>query len=455
MSDNLLNSRINEFIEAIMKVAQGDFTIQLDLTGENNHLDALAMGINMMVDDLKKGRDTALENDRIKLLNAQLVEANVKALESDRLKSMFLQNVSHEIRTPLNAIIGFSELLPRYFENKDKLNYFSTIIKQRGFDLLDLINDILDLSQIETGQLPINLENFELSELLIDLHTFFINHRQKINKTHIELHYETDPCHKQKYIHTDKGKIKQIFVNLIYNAFKFTEAGTIKFGYTIDGKNSIEYFVSDTGLGIPVDKQSVIFERFVQLENETDNTQHGTGLGLSIVKGLIELMGGSISLQTTAGKGSTFYFTVPYESTDVTGVKIVNKGIPTCIDWHQYTILVVEDDIYNAEYLEEVLSETKINVLKSSNAKDAIDIINLDLPVDIVLMDVKLPGINGLEATRILKSKMPRIRVIAQTAYSSNEDAKKAINAGCDDYICKPFNKDLLIKKINKQLGYL
>lgn len=454
MSDHSNNKRVDKLIDAVIKVAHGDYSVQVNLSSENDNLDALAMGINMMVDDLKKGRETELENDRIKLLNYQLEEANRKALESDRLKTVFLQNMSHEIRTPLNAIIGFAELLTKNFNNKEKLNNFSSIIKQRGIDLLDLINDILDLSRIETGQLPVNLEDCDLSELLDDLHLFFTNHSQKIGKSHVNLQYILPSRLQQNLIHTDKGKLKQIFVNLIYNALKFTNEGKIEFGCSLTNDNKIEYFVSDSGTGIPPDKQSAIFDRFMQLGNNS-NLHKGTGLGLSIVKGLIELLGGDIKLKSEVGEGSTFYFTVPYEIVEASVPKVNLTESNMENNWDRYTILIVEDDPFNMQFLEEVLIDTQINLLRTTNADDAIDLVKSNSQIDIILMDVKLPGMNGLDALRIIKNLKPEIKIIVQTAYALTDDRINAENAGGDGYVSKPISWDILIHMIKEQINLL
>jgi CheY-like chemotaxis protein len=413
------------------------------------------MGINMMVEDLKAGRDAALENDRINMLNAQLIEANKRALESDRLKTLFLQNMSHEIRTPLNAIIGFSNLIPKSFDDHEKLEKFSSIIKQRGLDLLDLINDILDLSRIESGQLPINIEECDLAELFNDLHLFFSNHKQKIGKEHIEIEFSKECKYRQMLIKADKGKIKQIFVNLLYNSLKFTDNGRIDFGCCMNENNQIEFFVSDTGIGIPEDQLVNVFERFIQLNNSKTNVQKGTGLGLSIVKGLVELLKGNISLKSEPGKGSSSRFYIPYEILEKSPVKIQKPIVKENLNWEKYTVLIVEDDEYNSHYLHEVLVRTKVKILSTENARDALEIINSGKHIDLILMDIKLKGMDGLEASRLVKSKYPQIKIIAQTAFASNADKKSAMDAGCDDYISKPIDNVLLLEMISFHLDLL
>lgn len=388
----------------------------------------------------------------IQEINTQLEESKEKAQESDRLKTVFMQNMSHEIRTPMNAIMGFSDLLVKNFDNKEKLQKFTTIIKQRSSDLLELINEILDLSKIETGQLPINVESFYLSELLDELNTFFLIHRQKIGKTHISLTF-TDCCKSSDLlISTDKGKLKQIFINLIYNALKFTEEGNVSFGCINEDENTFSFFVSDTGIGIPDDKQTIIFERFMQLNNQTNGALGGTGLGLSIVKGLITLLGGTIRVESKVNQGSTFYFTIPYQIMNQSSTSNKTSYIDYSAKWGDYTLLIVEDDVYNTEYLIEALSDTDINIVAAPDAENAIAIIKSGRPIDIILMDIRMPGMNGLDATKYIKQNKPNIKIIAQTAYASNYDRNQALSIGCNDFISKPVNRDLLLEKINNQL---
>lgn len=243
-----------------------------------------------------------------KRINNELVLSKVKAEESDRLKTAFLHNMSHEIRTPMNAIMGFSDLLVSNYNNKLKLEKFSEIIRQRCNDLLYLINDILDIAKIESGQLTTNLEVCSLNELFIELTTFFKEHQKQIKKQQIVFSLEYFYLPTEDYILTDKVKLKQIFINLISNAFKFTDEGTIKYGCKRDDIYGILFFVSDTGIGIPKDKQNYIFKRFTQVPNTNNWSTGGTGLGLSIVEGLIQLLGGQIWLESEPEKGTTFYF---------------------------------------------------------------------------------------------------------------------------------------------------
>jgi PAS domain S-box-containing protein len=254
--------------------------------------------------------------DRI-LQKLELIAAKEKAEESDRLKTAFLQNLSHEIRTPMNAIMGFSSLLKDNFNNKGKLEQFSSIISQRSNDLLDIINDILDVAKIESGQLPINMEELNLFDLFDDITVFFNEYKNRIGKQHIQFSLKSDCSDNEQTIITDKGKLKQILINLITNAFKFTDAGSVIVGCKTEKNNNMQFFVTDTGIGIPKDKQAIVFDRFSQLNQNPKKNLGGTGLGLPIVKGLVNLLGGEIFVESTPGEGSTFSFTIAY--------KIANK----------------------------------------------------------------------------------------------------------------------------------
>jgi len=257
-----------------------------------------------------------------KIVEKELIKAKEKAEESDRLKTAFLQNMSHEIRTPMNAIMGFAELLPDNFNNKQKLELFSGIINQRCSDLLNIINDILDIARIESGQLPLAVVNCTLGNVFDDLKLFFMQYRERMGKQHIELIIQPYCDLHTLVVSTDELKLKQIFINLISNAFKFTEKGKIEMGCKKDEIQGLIFYVSDTGIGIPKDKHSLIFDRFTQLNAVQSRLQSGTGLGLSIVKGLVSLLGGKIWLDSEPGRGSTFYFTIDLKNQNRTFTKL-------------------------------------------------------------------------------------------------------------------------------------
>jgi signal transduction histidine kinase len=253
----------------------------------------------------------------------ELIDAKEKAQESDRLKTAFLQNMSHEIRTPMNAIIGFSDLLPDEFSNKEKLQKYTTIIKQRSSDLLDIINEILDIARIESGQFPINPAKCDLHAMFNELEIFFDEFRERIHKQHIGLKLH---CSREvKEIVTDPVKLRQVLINLISNAFKFTHEGKVEVRCEVIAGNQILFSVSDTGIGIPENKMAEIFERFKQANTDTTKLYGGTGLGLSIVKGILDLLGGSIRVESRTSMGSTFRFTIPDMALNPRGLQPVGN----------------------------------------------------------------------------------------------------------------------------------
>ncbi len=449
---NLAERYLNEKNDEIEAQNEEYLQINEELKEKNEELaTAKELAVESKHDLLAKNQEYEAINEELMQANQELHIAKEKAEESDRLKTIFLQNMSHEIRTPMNAIMGFSDLFDKYFDDKTKLQKFTSIVRQRSSDLLDLINDILDLSKIEAGQLPIYKEEFNLNELFIELHQFFINQFQKNDKRDIIFQFIPIDDSKKIFICTDKGKLKQIFINLINNAFKFTEKGSITFGCIKDLNSNLTFFVSDTGIGIPEDKQAVIFERFMQLNTGSSTLKGGTGLGLSIVKGLIKLLEGEITLKSVANEGSTFSFSVSYQLTEPRNEKFKKPTAQPEVRWEAYNLLIVEDDDYNIEFLKELLSDTGIKIKIAMTGEQSIEIVESDQTIDIILMDIRMPGMNGYEATSIIKNKKPQIKVIAVTAYATSNDRQTAIKAGCDDYISKPVSKELLISKMNEQ----
>ena len=266
----------------------------------------------MVVKQRNASQKKVIQNEAIlKEQNKKLTVANQKAIESDRLKTIFLQNMSHEIRTPMNAILGFSSLLPQEFNNKKKLSEYTNIISQRGKDLLFIISDLLDISKIESENLALNTEQFLLNDLLTEITPTICEIQKRFDKTHLELKLPDTERFKNIILYTDKGKLKQIIINLVNNAFKFTHEGHIKIDFKTEKSGLLTIYIKDTGIGIPEAYHKSIFNRFSQVEQSAGRIYGGTGLGLSIVKGLIEKLGGEIHLQSLLQKGSLFYFTIP------------------------------------------------------------------------------------------------------------------------------------------------
>ncbi|MFW6095390.1 MAG: PAS domain S-box protein, partial [Bacteroidota bacterium] len=383
-----------------------------------------------------------------------LVRAKEQAEESDRLKSVFLANMSHEIRTPMNAILGFSQLLKDNRFTEDKQNEFLEIIHNRSRHLLQVINDIVDISKIESNQLTIEPVSFYLNDLIRELYdSFFIAMGQADNqKVRLKVHKAME--REQSQIITDKNRLNQILTNLLNNAVKFTNEGMVEFGYLLDENDSLMFFVRDTGVGIPEDKQDEIFLRFRQGDESSSREYEGTGLGLSISKHLVELLGGEIWLESAAGEGATFYFSLPFQQpqkqensqTDAENQK------PISYDWENHKILIVEDDPASVEFLQEILKETRAKVLTAQTGKKAFQMFKEHQDISLILMDIQLPDINGQVVTKQIREYNKNIPVIAQTAYAMNHDRRKCLEAGCNDYITKPIDSKTFMTIINKHL---
>ena len=379
----------------------------------------------------------------------ELIRARDKAEESDRLKTAFLHNISHEIRTPMNAIIGFSALLSEPgLDSVDQKSFVETITRSSN-QLLAIVSDIIEISNIEAGILKIYKNEFNLNPLLDKLYKQF---NPNALEKGIEFRYETAFADTKDYIQTDSSKLSQILSNLLNNAFKFTTKGQISFGYN-QKNDHLGFYISDTGIGIAEDQYSNIFERFYQVESSVSRQYEGTGLGLPISKAYVELLGGEIWLTSEKGKGSVFYFNIPFTQTgrsELSDKKVVKPEI--AVINHKKTVLVAEDEETNYFLMVELLSSLNINLIHARNGKEAVGICESDKQVDLVLMDIKMPVMDGYEATMIIKNLRPGLPVIAQTAYAFESDREKAINAGFDDYISKPFKRESLISVIKKHL---
>jgi len=386
---------------------------------------------------------------KIKEYEQQLMKAKNIAEESDKLKTAFLANMSHEIRTPMNGIIGFAEMLQKENLKEESKNMYSKIIIKSSHQLLNIVNDIIDISKIETEQVDIFEETFFVNELITDLHLFY---EPKAKKKKLNIYPIKSLPDKDCIIVTDRTKLRQVLTNLLSNAIKFTKEGSITYGYTLNNK-TLEFFVKDTGIGIPKEFHKKIFERFRQVEVETTREYGGTGLGLSIVKAYVKYLNGKVWLESTKGKGTIFYFTIPYKKTEenlkteTEEVKIDTNPFPFAAN-----VLIVEDEEINSLYLEEIILDLNLNSLHAGSGIEAIEMVNKHKEIDLILMDIKMPEMNGYEATKRIKKINPQIPIIAQTAFALHEDRGKSLDAGCDDYISKPIKKDDLIAIINKHL---
>ena len=452
-SGNLSLERLNYAIENHID----HYDVEFKMRHKDGHWVHILSRAHLIYDDKGKAiRSVGTHFDLTKQKQAEekLRAALEKAEESDRLKSAFLANMSHEIRTPMNGILGFSDLLDNPNLSKEEISRYVQIIKNSGARLLNIINDLIDISKIEAGQMEINLETYDLNGQLNYLYDFF---KPEAESKRLNLVVEPGITDRIILIHTDKEKMYAILTNLLKNAIKYCPSGTIEFGYELKEKNNnpvVEFFVKDTGIGIPPDRQEAIFDRFVQADIEDKKAYEGAGLGLSITKAYVEMLGGEIWLKSN-DKGTVFYFTIPYgnnigktKQPDATVKKEQVKQ-----NTKKLTILIAEDEEVSYNYLEILLR--KLNnptLLRAKNGQEAVEIVKNNPQIDLILMDVKMPVMGGYDATKQIRTFNKEVIIIAQTAFALEGDREKTEEAGCNDYISKPINKKELIDKINRWL---
>lgn len=380
----------------------------------------------------------------------KLINERNKALNANSHKSTFLANMSHEIRTPLNSIIGFSDLLLDEDTTEAEKEMYSKLIGTAGKSLLQLIEDIIDVSKIEAGQVKIKKVKVEVNELLDEVYQTFQQEKISYQKEAINLKIFKKMPDKSVVIFTDPFRLRQVLNNLLTNALKFIDEGYIEFGYTTLFGDFIQFYVKDTGIGISKDKKERIFEQFGQDESSYNRNEKGTGLGLAITKSFIELLGGRIWLDTEQDRGSTFYFTLPVvEKLPVISEK---SSFASSKNWSNKIILIADDVKDNYLFLKGVLMDTKALILWAKNGLEALTMCKNNNDINIVLMDIRMPLMNGYDATKSIKTIRPKLPIIAQTAFSSLEDREMCLAVGCDDYIVKPIHNDKIISMIAKYM---
>lgn len=373
-----------------------------------------------------------------------LIKAKEKAEEADKLKTAFLASLSHEIRTPMNGILGFSELLKDGSMSKAEQKEYISIIERSGKRMLSIINDLIDISKIESGHLTLDKIPTSINKLLDEVYTFFKPQSEQMG---LKFTCFKSLAESDSIIDIDKGKIIQVLTNLINNAFKFTNKGEISFGYDLN-QGKLEFHVKDTGIGIASDMQALVFERFRQANLEISKKHEGSGLGLSISKAFVEKHGGKMWLDSTEGEGSTFYFSLPYEPSaekSRTSQKKHTLPIPAGI-----SIMIAEDDDTSHMLLNKILAKGDFKIFHAYNGQEAVDILEQKNKIDLILMDLKMPEMNGITATKIIKEKFPNLPIVAQSAFSHDADIRKAVDAGCDGFISKPIDQDELFAAINR-----
>jgi len=388
-----------------------------------------------------------------KRMELELIKAKEQAEESDKLKTAFLENLSHEIRTPLNGMIGFVSLLKfKGIDESEKINYLD-LIEESGNHLLSIIDDLIEISKIEAGQTDIRQSEFNLNELINDIFNFY-NEMPKYQDSEIILGSVKGLTDKEAFVVSDKSRITQVFYNLLSNAFKFTASGRIDFGYTFVKKDRIRFFVKDTGIGIPSGSEEIIFERFRQLDVSTTRQYGGTGLGLTISRAIVEALRGRIWYESVSDQGSEFFFELKLKRISKTTEPEPEKTEENIeCNWSSKKVLVAEDEFSNFVLIKHILKQTDIQITHVENGLEALKELEGKNSFDIVLLDIKMPVMDGEETIKKIREKEMDIPVIAQTAYAMIDDGTRCLNAGCNDYITKPLKTVELLSKMGAFLN--
>jgi signal transduction histidine kinase/CheY-like chemotaxis protein len=388
------------------------------------------------------------ENNNQKM---ELITAKIRAEESDRLKSAFLANLSHEIRTPMNAINGFTDLiLNTDITETEKLEYL-TVIEKSGKNLVSIIDDLIEMSKIDSNQIIPNYTQVNLESCMNELYETV---KVTIQNKDIEFILIKSSLPAAFNIVTDDIKLKQVIINLLTNAIKFTDKGMVTFGYETDENNQLIHFtVRDTGLGIDEVEHKNIFDRFKRVDSDISIKVGGLGLGLAISKAYVELLGGNITLTSKVGEGSTFYFSIPlqYAKVEQITVRPVNESESAKSECK--VILIAEDDNINYLLFQKMMQHKNFEIIRAINGQVAVEICLSNPNIDLVLMDIKMPILDGFQAIEQIQPIRPHLPIIAQTAYSSSEDKAKIEKAGFSDYITKPLNRERLFELLAQYLN--
>ncbi|MBN2893465.1 MAG: response regulator [Bacteroidales bacterium] len=395
-----------------------------------------------IIDDALNTYNLERENKRQK---EELIIAKEKAERSDKLKTEFLHNLSHEIRTPMNAIIGFIDLLDDENIDGETQKHYISIIRHSGNQLLRVIDDILEISALETKHVKVIEQKINLNVFFDELYSIF---QGEANKKGLTFVYSKGLSDDQSNVYIDESKLNKILDNLLINSFKYTKTGKIEFGYKLVN-NNLEIFVEDTGVGIDISKQAKIFERFSQEEEEINLEIGGLGLGLSIAKENVELMGGKISLFSEKNKGAKFVISLPYKRSKTDNKDNIDNELS--FSSQIQTVLVAEDEDLNFMFIKAFLKKYRPNykIIRAKNGQEVLDICEKSY-LSLILMDLKMPIIDGYEASRKIREKNINVPIIAQTAFSTSNDKQKAIEAGCNAFISKPIDEQEFLNILSR-----
>ena len=404
-----------------------------------------------------KKREIEREQDQVRLIQQneeKLRREKIRAEEANRIKSTFMANMSHEIRTPLNAIMGFSDLLAKDNVSPSKRQTYIDVISSNGNAVLKLIDDIIDIAKIETGLFSVSKSDYNINEMLKELKYFYNGQKLKKHKGDVEIRTSPENLDKKFVISTDGNRLRQVVMNLMNYALKYTDKGYIELGYKLDysARPMVRFFVKDSGQGIPDNLVNKMLEGIWSTDHLADQKDQSAGMALSISRKIIELLGGSIWIEASSGVGTTYFFTLPFNPSEFVPdpESLLNKETPrTLYYWNDKRILVAEDEDNNFFLLREILAPTRVEITRALDGIEAVNYCQNDDGFDLVLMDIKMPRMNGLEATQRIKQFRADLPIIAQTAFAMAEDSERSAQAGCDAYIVKPIKKEDLLSLIS------
>jgi signal transduction histidine kinase/ActR/RegA family two-component response regulator len=435
----------------IKQFGEGNYDTRIDYAGKGEFYE-IGNAFNKMAEEvsLKNDRLQTILEAEIKIKN-ELKIAKLRAEESDHLKTAFLANMSHEIRTQMNGILGFAELLQEPNLSGEEQQEYLKIIEKSGHRMLNIINDIIDISKIESGLMNLDFKAVNVNEQIESIFKFF---KPEVASKGMHLICEKVLAPEESIVYTDSDKVYSILTNLVKNAIKYTYEGSIEFGCEKKGAY-LEYFVKDTGIGIPKERQDAVFERFVQADIFDEMAKQGAGLGLSISKAYVEMLGGKIWLESEEGQGTAFYFTIPFK----TGTSVENVAVENVLKQknelpiRNLKILIADDDEVSGKLIEKELKFFCREILKAENGVEAVGICRNNPDINLVMMDLKMPVMNGIEAIKEIRLFDEKVIIIAQTAYALSGDREMAMEAGSNDYISKPITKVHLYELIQKHFN--